>query len=143
MQLVADPLEVNISYFLPHHGVFRPDSKTTKLRVVFNASSKTTSSLSLNGILYKGEILQHDLFSILLRFRQHTFVLTTVISKMFRQILINPGHRNLQMILWKDSVDGPVQTYKLNTVTYGTTCAPNLATRTIQQLAGMKENIIL
>ncbi|GFX64765.1 integrase catalytic domain-containing protein [Trichonephila clavipes] len=36
------------------------------------------------------------------------------------------------MILWKDSVDGPVQTYKLNTVT---TCAPYLATRTIQQLA--------
>ncbi|GFU42139.1 hypothetical protein TNCV_4553531 [Trichonephila clavipes] len=30
---------------------------------------------------------------------------------------------------------GPVQTYKLNTVTYGTTCAPYLATRTIQQLA--------
>ncbi|GFX79979.1 DUF1758 domain-containing protein [Trichonephila clavipes] len=24
MQLVADPLETNISYFLPHHGVFRP-----------------------------------------------------------------------------------------------------------------------
>ncbi|GFU26422.1 DUF1758 domain-containing protein [Trichonephila clavipes] len=42
MQLVADPLETNISYFLPHHGVFRPDSKSTKLRVVFNASSKTT-----------------------------------------------------------------------------------------------------
>ncbi|GFU74061.1 uncharacterized protein TNCV_1641851 [Trichonephila clavipes] len=39
------------------------------------------------------------------------------------------------MILWKDSVDGAVQTYKLNTVTYGTTCAPYLATRTIQQLA--------
>ncbi|GFW05957.1 uncharacterized protein TNCV_4477511 [Trichonephila clavipes] len=30
---------------------------------------------------------------------------------------------------------GPVQTYKLNTVTYGTTCAPYLVTRTIQQLA--------
>ncbi|GFW36442.1 uncharacterized protein TNCV_1344031 [Trichonephila clavipes] len=38
------------------------------------------------------------------------------------------------MILWKDSVDSPVQTYKLNTVN-GTTCAPYLATRTIQQLA--------
>ncbi|GFW27423.1 uncharacterized protein TNCV_591151 [Trichonephila clavipes] len=38
------------------------------------------------------------------------------------------------MILWKNSVDGPVQTCKLNTVTYGTTYAPYLATRTIQQL---------
>ncbi|GFR30667.1 uncharacterized protein TNCT_371841 [Trichonephila clavata] len=51
------------------------------------------------------------------------------------QILINPDHRDLQMILWKDSVDGPIKTYKLNAVTYGTTCAPYLATRTIQQLA--------
>ncbi|GFV13753.1 integrase catalytic domain-containing protein [Trichonephila clavipes] len=30
---------------------------------------------------------------------------------------------------------GPVQTYKLNTVTYWTTCAPYRTTRTIQQLA--------
>ncbi|GFY29798.1 integrase catalytic domain-containing protein [Trichonephila clavipes] len=41
----------------------------------------------------------------------------------------------LEMILWKNSVDGPVQTYKLNIVTYGITCVPYLATRTIQQLA--------
>ncbi|GFQ80403.1 DUF1758 domain-containing protein [Trichonephila clavata] len=134
MQLVVDPLETNISYFLPHHG-FRPDSKTTTLRVVFNASSKTTSGLSLIDILYKGEVLQQDLFSLLLRFRQHTFVFTTDISKMFRQILINPDHRDLQIILWKDSADGPVKTYKLNTVTYGITCASYLATWTIQQLA--------
>ncbi|GFQ98718.1 uncharacterized protein TNCT_730361 [Trichonephila clavata] len=135
MQLVVEPLETNIFYLLPNHGVFHSDSKTTTLNMVFNASSKTTSGLSLNDILYKGEILQQDLFSILLRFRQHTFVFTTDISKMFRQILMNPDHRDLQMILWKDSADGPVKTYKLNTVTYGTTCAPYLATRTIQQLA--------
>ncbi|GFQ77605.1 integrase catalytic domain-containing protein [Trichonephila clavata] len=54
---------------------------------------------------------------------------------MFRQILINSDNRDLQMILWKDSVDCPVKPYKLNTVTYGTTCAPYFATRTIQQLA--------
>ncbi|GFT16781.1 integrase catalytic domain-containing protein [Trichonephila clavipes] len=42
MQLVADPLETNISYFLPHHGVFRPDSKTTKLRTVVNCRESYT-----------------------------------------------------------------------------------------------------
>ncbi|XP_071039933.1 uncharacterized protein [Parasteatoda tepidariorum] len=51
MQLVVKPLDKTASYFLPHHGVLRPDSKTTKLRVVFNASSKTISGLSLNDIL--------------------------------------------------------------------------------------------
>ncbi|GFV79330.1 integrase catalytic domain-containing protein [Trichonephila clavipes] len=38
----------NICYFLPHHGVFRPDKTTTKLRVVFNGSASTTSGLNLN-----------------------------------------------------------------------------------------------
>lgn len=31
------------SYFIPHHGVLRESSSTTKLRVVFNASAPTTS----------------------------------------------------------------------------------------------------
>ncbi|GFR03860.1 integrase catalytic domain-containing protein [Trichonephila clavata] len=54
---------------------------------------------------------------------------------MLIQILINPYHRDVQIILWNDSVDGPVKKYKLNTVTYGTTYAPYLATRKIQKLA--------
>jgi hypothetical protein len=29
-------------YFIPHHYVLKPDSTATKLRVVFDASSKTT-----------------------------------------------------------------------------------------------------
>ncbi|XP_071034252.1 uncharacterized protein [Parasteatoda tepidariorum] len=131
MQLVVESLDKTASYFLPYHGVLRPDSKTTKLRVVFNASS----GLSLNDILYKGGTIQQDLFSILLRFRQHAYVFTPDISKMFRQILIYPDHRNLQLIFWKNSVNDPVRTFKLNTVTYGTSCAPYLVTRTIKQLA--------
>nr|XP_042911161.1 uncharacterized protein LOC122272114 [Parasteatoda tepidariorum] len=124
MQIVVEPLDKTASYFLPHHGVLRPDSKTIKLRVVFNASSKTTSGLSLNDILYKDGTIQQDLFSILLRFRQHAYVFTTDISKMYRQILIHPDHRSLQLILWKNSVNDLLQIFKLNTVTYGTSCAP-------------------
>ncbi|XP_049874134.1 uncharacterized protein LOC126372431 [Pectinophora gossypiella] len=35
-----------LNYFLPHHGVFREHSTTTKLRVVFDASAATTSNKS-------------------------------------------------------------------------------------------------
>lgn len=35
-------------YYLPHHPVFKEDSTTIKLRVVFDASEKTSYSLSLN-----------------------------------------------------------------------------------------------
>ncbi|GFT01982.1 integrase catalytic domain-containing protein [Trichonephila clavipes] len=54
------------------HGVLRLSSKTTRLRVVFNASAKTSSGLSLNDLLCKGGVIQEDLFSILIRFRNKT-----------------------------------------------------------------------
>ncbi|KAK2577938.1 hypothetical protein KPH14_012881, partial [Odynerus spinipes] len=31
-----------ICYYLPHHGVLKPSSTTTKLTVVFNGSSPTS-----------------------------------------------------------------------------------------------------
>ncbi|XP_075150695.1 uncharacterized protein LOC142224793 [Haematobia irritans] len=48
---MVDENKVNSSdtvYYLPHHAVFKPDSATTKLRVVFNASSPTSNGVSLN-----------------------------------------------------------------------------------------------
>ena len=51
-------------YYLPHHAVFKHSSLTTKLRVVFDGSSKTTNGLSLNDILLVGPNVQQDLFSI-------------------------------------------------------------------------------
>lgn len=61
--------DVKPEFFLPHHGVYRAQSSSTKMRVVFNASAKTTNGYSLNDQLLKGGVIQEDLFSILLRFR--------------------------------------------------------------------------
>ena len=41
------------SYYLSHHGKLKPQNKTTKLRVVFNESSKTQSGNSLNPLTTK------------------------------------------------------------------------------------------
>ncbi|GFW70733.1 integrase catalytic domain-containing protein [Trichonephila clavipes] len=43
--------------------------------------------------------------------------------------------RKLQRILWRENMDEPIKTFELSTVTYGTTSAPFLATRTLKQLA--------
>ncbi|XP_037931335.1 uncharacterized protein LOC119666125 [Teleopsis dalmanni] len=45
-------------YFIPHHCNLKPDSTTTKLRVVFDASSKTTLGQSLNDLLHIGLTVQ-------------------------------------------------------------------------------------
>ncbi|GBN49924.1 hypothetical protein AVEN_210060-1 [Araneus ventricosus] len=83
----------HVCYYLPPHGVFRPE-RTTKLRVVFNASSPTTSGSSLNDHLLKG-LAKENIFEIMTRFRKHKFVFTADIQKMYRQILIEPAQRNL------------------------------------------------
>ena len=43
---------------MPHHCVLKDASTTTKLRVVFDASAKTTTGLSLNDCLMVGPKLQ-------------------------------------------------------------------------------------
>ncbi|GFT23563.1 DUF1758 domain-containing protein [Trichonephila clavipes] len=55
--------------FLPHHAVRRKDSITTKLMVVFDGSCKPPNSNSLNSVLGVGQILQPDIFILLVRFR--------------------------------------------------------------------------
>ncbi len=44
----------NDSYYLPMYGVFKETSSTTKLRVVFDASAKSSNGVSLNDILEPG-----------------------------------------------------------------------------------------
>lgn len=122
-------------YFLAHHCVLKEESLTTKLRVVFDGSMKTSTGTSLNDIMLKGYTVQPDLFSILLRFRTFIFVLITDIQKMFRQIEVNPSQRFLLNILWRDSPQEELKCLELRTVTYGTNCATFLSTRCLKELA--------
>ncbi|XP_015120456.1 uncharacterized protein LOC107043449 [Diachasma alloeum] len=120
--------------FLPHHAVLKETSMTTKLRVGFDGSAKTSSGLSLNETLMTGPTIQDDLFSLVLRFRFHKYVLTGDIEKMYRQFWVREEDRKYQQILWRDET-GEIATFQLNTVTFGLSAAPFLAIRSLQQLA--------
>ncbi|XP_029168783.1 uncharacterized protein LOC114938832 [Nylanderia fulva] len=126
--------------YLPHHGVLRPDSTSTKLRVVFNGSSSLPNGDSLNQFLLTGPNLLPALADILLRWRRHRYVFAADIEKMYRQILVHPDDRSLQRILWRDDSKNDVQEFWLCTVTYGLSCAPYLAIRTLRQLAEDEEH---
>lgn len=121
-------------YYLPHHAVLKETSEKTKLRVVFDASAKTSTGISLNDIQYIGPVVQDDLFSILLRYRQHRFVVSADVEKMYRQILVEPEQRIIQLILWRDDPTQTIRIFRLNSVTYGTASAPFLSTRCLYQL---------
>ncbi|XP_062704562.1 uncharacterized protein LOC134286882 [Aedes albopictus] len=93
-QLNADPqLKQAYTAFINEYAelalqcVVRPDSITTKLRVVFDASCATDTGVSLNDALM--------------------FAIISDIEKMYRQIGMNPNDQMLQLILWRDSPSEP------------------------------------
>lgn len=120
---------------LPHQAVVRPDSVATKLRYVFDASAKTTLGTSLNDKLIPGPNLQRDLVDIPLRFRTHVFVMTADVVMMCRQMVVHEKDRALQRVLWRKNPHETLKLYQLNTVTYGTSCAPYLAIRCLREQA--------
>ncbi|GFW33015.1 integrase catalytic domain-containing protein [Trichonephila clavipes] len=135
MTEITESVEPEYTYYMPHHGIYRPQKSTTKLRTVFNASALTANGRSLNSIQYNGGVIQDDLFSLLVRFRKHIYAFTEDIRQMYRMIDVDVSRRPLQRILWKGDVNEPVKVYQLNTVTYGTASAPFLAMRTLKQIS--------
>lgn len=125
------------SFYLPHHAVIKASSLTTKVRVVFDASAKNSSGLSLNDVtsLKRGPTVQEDVFGILARFRKFQYVITSDVEKMFRQVQVAKEDWNFQRIVWRPNPNERLRTYQLTTVTYGTTPASFLATQCLVSLA--------
>lgn len=138
MKQVTEHGSNRLQVFLPHHAVIKEDSKTTKTRVVFDASSQYSKGRSLNDALYKGPIIQADLFALIIRFRCYRYVLCADIAKLYRQILVHREQTALQSILWREDSEAEVKEFELLTLTYGTKPASFLATRCLKQLAELE-----
>ncbi|XP_055688575.1 uncharacterized protein LOC129793053 [Lutzomyia longipalpis] len=123
------------NYYMPHHGVMKESSTTTKLRVVCNASAKSSSGYSLNELLLIGPTVQPELVIILLRFRLYQFAMTADITKMYPQLRIDPPGANRQRVVWRSSKDQPIRDYRFVRVCFGVASSPFLATRALIQLA--------
>ena len=83
-----DEKTTNRVHYLPHHGVIRSDKATTKLRVVYDASSKA-SGLSLNECLYKGPKFHQLILYLLIRFRSYKVTLIADVKKAFLMIAVD------------------------------------------------------
>lgn len=71
-------------YCMPHQAVLREGSSSTRLGVVFNASSHAANAKSLNDNLDGGPNPDPDV-TALLRFRKHPVVIVAVSKKRFCQ----------------------------------------------------------
>ncbi|CAB0004530.1 unnamed protein product [Nesidiocoris tenuis] len=140
MEPTTLPNSGQITYYLPHHAVHRDNDPPEKIRVVFNASQKSSTGLSLNDILLPGPSLQLNIADVVTRFRSDRFVFTADVRQMFRQIEHIKSDRDMLRIIWRNSSDDPIQDYRLKTVTYGTASAPYLACRVLQELADEGRN---
>jgi len=137
MSVIDDPEDDG--YYMPHHAVIKESSNTTKVRVVFDASAKTSNGVSLNDVLMVGPTIQNKLFSHLIRFRAYKYVITADIEKMYLQVRLHESDRRYQRILCRRHKE--IETFQLNTLAFGVSSSPFLATRVIQKLADDERGI--
>ncbi len=123
-------------FYLPVHGVFKDSSSTTKVRAVFDASARTTSTFSLNDTLLPGPNLYPPLTDILLRFRKFPIAMSADISKMFREILLNPIEKDFHRFVMRDAADKIVDC-RMDRLTFGVKSSPFLATQVLHTLASL------
>ena len=129
---LSNSTQDNEGFYLPHNSIIKNLSSATKLRVVFDASAKSTSGVSLNEILMVGPTIQDDIFSLLIRFRCHNYVLIADIEKMYGQFLIREEDCKYRRILWPEN--GEIEEYFLKTVTLDFDPPSLLAIRCLHQL---------
>ncbi|XP_050055781.1 LOW QUALITY PROTEIN: uncharacterized protein LOC126549715 [Aphis gossypii] len=121
-------------YYIPHHAVVKRNGAKMKLRVVFDASAKSSSGKSLNDLLHVGPKLQTDITDLLHRCRFNHYIFTADICKMYRQIKINTEDCQYQHIFWRATPLEPLRDYELTTITYGLTSSPFQAIRVLHEL---------
>jgi len=90
-------------HYLAHHPVIWQDEKTTKIRIVYDASDQSIGQ-SLNDCLYPGPKFNQMILDILLRFRVHKISLTADTEKAFLMTSVAEQDRNVLQFLWYDDV---------------------------------------
>ena len=97
LEPIPDQPSGNQVHCIPHHAVFKEDRETTKLRIVYDCSSKESNDVpSLNDCLETGPPLQPKLFDILVRNRFKSFVITGDVQKAFLQIRIDDRDQDVR-----------------------------------------------
>lgn len=135
-------------YYMPHRDVLRPNSSTTKTRIVFDASAKARGCQSLNDALETGPHLNPELLKTVINFRCHAIALTADIEKAFLQIVVKQEDRDALRFLWyaqpptEDSKGAETEVWRMTRVPFGSTSSPFMLAATVKHhLANVSEDL--
>jgi hypothetical protein len=136
VEVVDNPVEIDGGrvHYLPHHAVVRQDKQTTKLRIVYDASAKSSNGPSLNECLYIGPKFNQKIFEILIRFRSYFNGFIADVEKAFLMISVNKCDRDVLRFLWlADPHQEPpnIQVLHFKRVTFGVAASPFLLNATM------------
>ena len=125
--------DANKEFYLPHKPVFCERAETTKLRVVYDASAKSSrESSSLNECLEKGPPLQNLLWNILARNRFKPNAITADIQKAFLQIRIRESDRDALRFHWIKNQDiNQIDILRFTRLAFGLTQLPFILEATL------------
>ncbi|XP_066911268.1 uncharacterized protein [Clytia hemisphaerica] len=136
------------TYYMPHRPVLRLDRLTTKIRMVFDASSSVDGP-ALNDCLHAGPSLTSSLFGTLLRFRAKKIGVIADLEKAFLQIRLNEKDRDYVRFLWIKNINdidfdnfynNDLVTYRFCGVLFGVTSSPFLLNATLRHHINRHEN---
>ncbi|XP_077981413.1 uncharacterized protein LOC144436486 [Glandiceps talaboti] len=128
-------------HYIAHHGVLRPEKKSTPLRIVFN-SSAVFQGHCLNDYWIKGPDLLNNLFGVMLRFRENETAVIGDISKMYHRILIPERDQHVHRFLWRDlNVSKKPEVYVKTVLTFGDKPAPAMAQTALKRTAEEGEKL--
>ena len=120
-------------HYLPHHPVVRSDKETTKVRPVFDASSKEKGGKSLNDFLHPGPCLLSKIYDVIIRLCFKKFVLIADIRQAFLNIEICEENRDLLRFLFFDKYDdSKFSVYRFKRGCFGVTSLPFIMCATIR-----------
>ncbi|GFX75072.1 uncharacterized protein TNCV_4064741 [Trichonephila clavipes] len=124
-------------FYLPHQAVFRQESLTTKMRIVFDASSHEDGQPSLNDCIWSGENLNPNIFHLIISFRLNTIAITADIERAFLQISLRDEDRDAVRFLFPDMRSNQTdpykfQVYRFKRVMFGVNVSPFLLSATIK-----------
>ena len=107
--------------YVAHHGVHKPDSTTTPLRVVTNTSLKNVKAgLSPNECMQEGPNALASLLEVLLGFRMYEVALVYDMTKAYQSIATGEVEKNCRRIVWRWGDTSAVwQVLAYNVVTFG------------------------